>query len=269
MPDEQDESISEVRDVVFIFQFSNDAEDDTINMILNDNGIDRRGFVEQIICPTHDQIGQDTIWKEFVQKTGISRDPIVLSLLHRSPGSSTKFRADASRADGQEVQPGLADEHEDTETIPETGSYPWAARANLKAIIKGERALSVEKVECSEDGDFVIVSIGKVLKPGKLPEDGTEPAPATVTREELVAANIYRDAAGVPGDREAIEASIDPEYYWCVPKKELCYQPVEFGTFGLSLRKGRSGDIPFDAVYNLRLGIVTALQRVVMDHCPQ
>ena len=145
--------------------------------------------------------------------------------------------------------------------------YPWAARADLKSAGKGERVLAVELVECSSKGNFIIVSIGKLLNPIASVSVAQDKSMATVVREELLASNVYIGITGVPSDREMVEASIDPERYWCVPKREICYQEIEFGTFDLNLRKNRSAEISVQLVYNLRLGIVTALQRVVIDHC--
>ncbi len=134
-------------------------------------------------------------------------------------------------------------------------------------MIKGERALAVEQVECSPEGNFIIASVGKVLQPPMEASTERVTNEATIVREELFASNIYFGVSGATDDREVVEASIDPAHYWCIPKREICYEKVEFGAFGLELRKDRSASVSPHRIYNLRLGIVTALQRAAVDNC--
>lgn len=145
--------------------------------------------------------------------------------------------------------------------------YSWTTRSDLKSMIRGESALAAEQVECSPEGIFVIAAVGKVLQPPVMATADTSAGEATIVAEEIFASNLYVGASGSSDDRQTVEASIDPENFWCIPKREICYQEVEFGAFGLDLRKGRAATVPYERIYNLRLGIVTALQRVAVDHC--
>ena len=144
--------------------------------------------------------------------------------------------------------------------------YSWTARADLKSVVTEEPALAVERVECSPDGIFIIASTGRVLQPPAT-FAGQGDTEVTIVREDLLAANIYVGASGSLDDREVVEASVDPTHYWCIPKREVCYQWIEFGDFGLALRKDRAARVSSGKIYNLRLGIVTALQRSAIDHC--
>ena len=139
--------------------------------------------------------------------------------------------------------------------------YSWVDHFRLKEFVEAERILVVEKSECGEEENFFVASTGHLL--GE-PDGGGS---MTVIRTEMYAVNNYPGVSGEPATRHVVENSVDPTHYWCIPKREFCFKRVEFGKFGVTVRKGRSDTVSLDRVYNLRLGIVSALQQAVIDFC--
>ena len=150
----------------------------------------------------------------------------------------------------------------DTKKIPRI--YSWVDNFRLKEMADAEPVLVVEKSECSEQGNFFVVSTGRLLGDG-VSNPGED---LTVIRSEIYAINHYYGASGNPTKRHIVESSVDPTHYWCVPKREFCYKRVKFGKFDVNVRKGRTDKVHIERVYNLRLGIVSALQLIVTDFCP-
>ena len=142
--------------------------------------------------------------------------------------------------------------------------YSWVDNFRLKEMADAEPVLVVEKSECSEQGNFFVVSTGHLLGDG-VSNPGED---LTVIRSEIYAINHYYGASGNPTKRHVVESSVDPTHYWCVPKREFCYKRVKFGKFDVNVRKGRTDKVHIERVYNLRLGIVSALQLIVTDFCP-
>lgn len=139
--------------------------------------------------------------------------------------------------------------------------YSWVDHFRLKEFVEAERILVVEKSECGEEGNFFVASTGHLL--GEPAGGGS----MTVMRTEMYAVNNYPGVSGEPATRHVVENSVDPTHYWCIPKREFCFKQVEFGKFGVTVHKDQSDTVSLDRVYNLRLGIVSALQQAVIDFC--
>ena len=67
--------------------------------------------------------------------------------------------------------------------------------------------------------------------------------------------------------RSAVENSVDPTHYWCIPKREFCYKTIEFGQFGVPSEQDEIHEFERTAVYNLRLGLVSALEQIAVEYC--
>jgi len=145
------------------------------------------------------------------------------------------------------------------------GVYPWVQHFQLKEMAEAEPVLVVEKSECQEDQNFFVVSTGHLV--GDIQNQEEPPEEWTVVRSRMYAVNHFLGSSGEPTVRRVVENSVDPTHYWCVPKREFCYKNVDFGAFDVSARKGRAESAPSSRTYNLRLGIVSAFQLMVTEHC--
>ena len=145
------------------------------------------------------------------------------------------------------------------------GVYPWVEHFQLREMAEAEPVLVVEKSECEEDRNFFVVSTGHLV--GDIQNQNEPTNEWTVVRSRMYAVNHYLGSSGQPMARRVVENSVDPTHYWCVPKREFCYKNVDFGAFDVSARKGRTESVPSSRTYNLRLGIVSAFQLMVTEHC--
>ena len=141
--------------------------------------------------------------------------------------------------------------------------YPWVSNFQLKVVNIAEPILVLEKSDCTNQGNFFIVSTGKLLdaQHDELREK------LSIVRSQIYAANHYYGESGDPNTRHVVENSVDPTHYWCVPKKEFCYREIEFGKFGVNVSKNQAEKVDASRVYNLRLGIVSALQLIATERC--
>lgn len=162
-----------------------------------------------------------------------------------------------------ETQENQAIEANAEETNKTTGAYEWVKGFRLEEMTESEPVLVVEKTECAPERNFFVVTTGHLVGNS----DNASNQPRDVVRTRMYAVSHYFGASGDPTSRSAVENSIDPTHYWCVPKREFCYKAVDFGAFDVKVRKGRTESIPVDRIYNLRLGIVSALQLLAVEHC--
>ncbi len=144
------------------------------------------------------------------------------------------------------------------------GLYPWVSQFQLKDVKITEPILVLEKSDCAENGNFFIVSVGRLLEE----QHGVLQDKFKLVRSKIYAANHYYGKSGDPNTRHVVENSVDPTHYWCVPKKEFCYREIESGKFGTTVSKNKAEEVDANRVYNLRLGIVSALQLIAAENCP-
>ena len=245
------------RDYAVVFAFD-EPEHVFLAEDIVDGLVDRdTAFSDDIVCVERAIRGRVTLWSPLARPQGgrrfeVASAPLVV-VIERRAGTAAPSAA------------GTASSAADTSALPR---YAWTRGPALKDMFAGERVMALEKVECSKKGHFLVVSLGRLLRGSGTGAAG-DAARVTLVRDTMVAANNYHGASGTPADRAAVEASLDPRHYWCIPRRELCYKHVPFGTFGLKLRRNRSGQVPLENAYNLRLGIVTALYRAAVDHCPE
>ena len=145
--------------------------------------------------------------------------------------------------------------------------YGWVVALDFTAPAPGEKVFVPDRVDCGKTSNFIVGSVGRIAAPEQHEASGAEVA--AVIRDEMIAANLYFGASGDPTDEKTVAASVDDTSYWCIPKRETCYQTVEFGDFQVRARAGDIDEFPRQNVISLRHGLPNALERVVMDSCPQ
>ena len=141
--------------------------------------------------------------------------------------------------------------------------YPWVVNFDLKKVTENEPILVIEKSKCEEGGNFFVFSTGHLLA---VPPENTG-SRLEIVRSEMYAANHYYGKSGDPTTRHVVENSIDTTHFWCIPKKEFCYKRIEFGNYAVNVAKDQAAEVDANRVYNLRLGIVSALQMAVTEYC--
>lgn len=140
--------------------------------------------------------------------------------------------------------------------------YPWIAELDFAAAEPGEAVFALDKIECDRRGNFLLGSIGDLA--GSVPGGRVG-----VTRREMIAANAYFGVSGDPEDEAVVAASVNGTAYWCIPKKEFCHQQVRFGDFGVTAQQDETTEFETTKVVSMRHGLVKAMQRLIMDYCPQ
>jgi len=154
-------------------------------------------------------------------------------------------------------------ESSNSDDLIETGqSFIWTERLALDDLLPGEQALKAEKVDCSESGIFVVYALGRILDSGgNLQVDAVH-----FVRERMFAANVYPSL--LPNAlREEVENSVDADRYWCIPKRVVCNEEIDFGDFGIESRRGRPSVVDRSELTNLRYGYVAALHRIAREEC--
>lgn len=143
--------------------------------------------------------------------------------------------------------------------------YPWIPDLDFGDPAPGEAVFALDRIECANDGNFLIGSIGKIAsEPAEVPEGRF-----AVVREAMIASNAYYGISGRSDDRATVNASVNDEAYWCIPKREFCYQNIDFGDFAIPAKVGEVKEFETTNVVSLRHGLVQAMQRLIMDRCPQ
>ena len=253
------------KEIAIVFQSDIPNIEDHVRQIFGEVLVSRSQEISYKICREDTPLGEVPLYAPFhpsnsddAIRIGVWQSHLfehTLSSNNASSGATPQAPADPTK---------VTVPSESTETS-RPSLYSWAATADLKAIDKGESVVSIEKIECSDEGNFFLFTIGRAMK---TIDPATGPDTVPVVRLQLYAANNYPGTVDVTEGRVAVENSLDVSNYWCIPKREFCYEEVEFGGFGLDIRKGRTAVIPLARAYNSRLGIVTALERSVLDHCP-
>lgn len=146
---------------------------------------------------------------------------------------------------------------------PRKRAYPWTLGFRLAQFVDAEEVFVVERVECSKAGNFFVGAVAQVAPDQARSKDEA----VAVRRRAMYAANQFYGAGGDPADRSTVEASIDPSHFWCIPKREVCYKQIEFGQFGVAVRKDELERVERDQIYNLRHGLAAAIQTMAADLC--
>jgi hypothetical protein len=137
--------------------------------------------------------------------------------------------------------------------------YPWIDLAAARTVKPGDTVFAVERTTCEVDGNFILGSVGVVSDEGA----------GAIMRQEMIASNNYYGASGDPHNPSTVAGSVDDSAYWCIPKREFCYQQVPFGDFGVKARKGETARFAPERIYSMEQGLLTALQAAVVGACPQ
>lgn len=139
--------------------------------------------------------------------------------------------------------------------------YPWITELDFRPTGVDEPVFAVEQVSCDQRGNFILGTRGQTAA-SQFPEG------FAVVPDALLAANAYFGASGNPTDEKTVADSVDPTRYWCLPKREFCYEEIPFGDFGLKVQKGIPKAYETNDVVSLRHGLIPALQSVIMSKCP-
>ena len=262
-------------DWIFVFPFENERNAQVIDMYFAMLDRNREDFAMTLTCPFKSPPNVFQTWHEFVNpvlppvfdgRLLLRVEPVIFRIAHFRQLTSETEMLPATDTALRDVE--AMDESNDGEPVESkevaNSPYPWTAQIDIRSAVEGEQVMTVESVECEQDKLFAIVSAATVLSSPSTEQEDNE---LLVVREKLTAANVNVGASGSNDTRQIVEASIDPEHYWCIPRQEFCYKQVEFGSFDLPLTEGSEATLPVDRVYNLRLGIVTALQRLYVDSC--
>jgi hypothetical protein len=137
--------------------------------------------------------------------------------------------------------------------------YPWVDLAAARTAKPGDTVFAVERTTCEADGNFILGSVGVMGDEGS----------GAVMRQEMIASNNYYGASGDPLDPSRVAGSVDDRAYWCIPKREFCYQQVPFGDFGVKARKGETAQFAPERIYSMEQGLLPALQAAVVGACPR
>ncbi|WP_187971676.1 hypothetical protein [Aquibium microcysteis] len=151
------------------------------------------------------------------------------------------------------------DRADGTPAVWTQNDYPWIDLAAARTVKPGDTVFAVERTTCEADGNFILGSVGVV-------SDGDTGA---IMRQEMIASNNYYGASGDPLDASTVAGSVDDRAYWCIPKREFCYQQVPFGDFGVKAKKGETARFAPDRIYSMEQGLLPALQAAVVGACPQ
>jgi len=165
------------------------------------------------------------------------------------PGRSRDVPGRIVAVDGEDGKPALWTQND----------YPWIDLAAARTVKPGDTVFAVERTTCEADGNFILGSVGVV----------SSTDPGAILRQEMIASNNYYGASGDPLDASTVAASVDDSAYWCIPKREFCYQQVPFGDFGVKARKGETAQFSPDRLYSMEQGLLPALQAAVVGACPQ
>lgn len=150
----------------------------------------------------------------------------------------------------------------DSEGVPQIWSqnnYPWVDLGVATTVKQGDQVFALDKITCEPDGNFIVGSIGEV----------SDEQSGIVVRAEMIAANNYYGASGAPTNVDAVSASVNSKSYWCIPKREFCYQTIPFGDFGIRATVGQESTFPTTSIFSMKSGLVSALQAAVVGQCPQ
>lgn len=136
--------------------------------------------------------------------------------------------------------------------------YPWVDASRSRDVKAGEAVFAVDRATCEPDGNFLLGTIGNLAN---------DQAPGSVIRGEMIALNNYYGASGNPTDRKAVTESVNDRAYWCIPKREFCYQRVAFGDFGVRAKKGELAAFASSKIFSMEDGLLAALQAAIVGTC--
>lgn len=166
---------------------------------------------------------------------------------------------------GTPVQPGTDGADLPPDTGPRRNYYAWIPDLDFSPPEPGEAVFALDRLECADDGNFLVGSLGDIAADPAQPLAGRQ----AVVRRSMIASNVYYGVSGRPDDAATVNASVDESAYWCIPKREFCYQQIDFGDFAVPAHAGEIKEYEATRVVSLRHGLVQALQRLIMDRCPQ
>jgi len=156
--------------------------------------------------------------------------------------------------------PDDTDEGESGDKIAKRKRYPkpnyplLPAKRKLPSIGRG--VFVVEKVECGEAGNWMTGYHG-ILK------SYAEDKSPVVRLRDRYGVNNY---PGVSGD-DPVSTSVDKKRWWCIPRKEFCYQKVEFGDWGGKYKPGDVMTARPETTYGYNHKLIAILQDAVTRAC--
>lgn len=161
----------------------------------------------------------------------------------------------------------------DVEATPNLPLYKGIAALNLSIVTPGMSVLAIEKMDCSDKGNFFIGSYGTLVAP---PTDATakqslanglDEGPMLVTRSSRLAGNNYFGTVENPESIAELIGSTATDGFWCLPKQEFCYEQIGFRDFGAKGRAGDTIETKRGWVFSAENSLVMAFAAAVSDLC--
>lgn len=161
----------------------------------------------------------------------------------------------------------------EVEATPKLPIYKGIAALNLGLVSPGMSVLAIEKMDCSDKGNFFIGSYGTLVGSSvdSPNEQTSEPAAddplLVVKRSSRVAGNNYFGTITNVENIAELLGSVASDGFWCLPKREFCYEQIGFRDFGA---KGRAGDTIAASrgwVFSAENSLVMAFAAAVSDLC--
>ena len=120
----------------------------------------------------------------------------------------------------------------------------------------GAGVFVIEGIECSEDGNWVTGYHGILTK-------RTDDGSPMVRLKDRYGINNY---PGESGD-EPVSSSVNKKKWWCIPRKEFCYQKVKFSDWGGKFKSGEIMTSKLDVTYGYDKPFLAILQDAVTRAC--